>query len=224
VSWRTVYSNLMRQHIFKRAENRSKNTLITQLKEELEKRDRGMRQLENMVHKYELERAHANAHTQMQGAANQNKNMEVLVCELEADQIRYRAEVKAQLEELQRNHTQIEKLEKAKDELIAENKALREQLHPKLVGLDIEDKRTMQRAKYEVDSCVAELASLRQLVKQAQTTQGQDVGMDLNESILQNPSNSLLGSIGAIKQEAAALRTAFTTVYAESLGNNCAVQ
>jgi chromosome segregation ATPase len=208
------------------AEAQAKDHMIIQLKVELADKNTCISRLQETL---KVQQQSSRSLTSSVSDKRSQAETESLVQHLEAEQLRYRAEIKAQLDDIQGKKIQMEQLKSFNHSLSSENNHLRQQLQGISQSsshqsyFQQEEKQMVQKAKQEALSCIAELKSLKQLIQQALS--GKDPSFHLPSSNLTpTKDDSLISNMNQIKQEAVELRSIFTTAYAETLGNDCAVQ
>lgn len=218
-----------------------RDTLITHLESELSKsnqessgellvRERRIKELEEVI------KRNATISMMPKGPAKNNAHLEAQIRDLEAEQVRYRAEVKLLTEEMREKDSRISQLESSRFSDQNASDARGRQYYPY-------NKYPDQAAlKQEAAAVAAELSSLRVLVRQAgkdssafSSLRESEIGVRGATSgsspmpkempgSLANNDDSIQASLATIKHEADALRAAVTTFYAESVGSDCAVQ
>jgi chromosome segregation ATPase len=176
----------------------NKDKIITKLKEELANNDARVGELEESLKKANL--------NQVKGPNKNTAHLEAQIRDLEAERMRYRAEIK-------NYQVRVEQIEADQG---------RQGYHK---GAD--EKENAVGLREEAAAVAAELTSLRVLVHQA----GKDSSAfsALRESEIGGrdfacADSSLPASISTIRRETDALRSAVTAIYAESVGSECAVQ
>eukprot|EP00026_Physarum_polycephalum_P016022 Phypoly_transcript_16846.p1 GENE.Phypoly_transcript_16846~~Phypoly_transcript_16846.p1 ORF type:complete len:192 (+),score=46.82 Phypoly_transcript_16846:3-578(+) len=187
-----------RTHRVFESELGNKDGAIAKFKQEQANHDARVGELEEALKKANLNHA--------KGPSKNVAHLEAQIRDLEAERMRYRAEIK-------NYQMRVEQMETAQG-----RQGYRR-------GAD--EKENTVELKEEAAAVAAELTSLRVLVRQA----GKDSSAfsALRESEIggrdfERADSSLQSSIATIRRETDALRSAVTAIYAESVGSECAVQ
>lgn len=187
-----------------------KDKTIEDHDQEIEAKERHIKELEEALKKATL------APTKMPPAKNV-AHLEAHIRDLQAEQVRYRAEIQAYRDDIRALKLQI----------------LSEPRRGGARGGSGDGDGEFSNLREEAAAVAAELTSLCVLVKQAgrdssafSALRESEIGRDfhLGQGQGQGSDETLAGSLATIKRESDALRAAVTSFYAESVGSDCAVQ
>lgn len=190
----------------------------TSLKDKtIEDQEDMMTDKEHQIKKLEEALKKASISTKMPPTKNV-AHLEAHIRDLQAEQVRYRAEIKAYLEDIR----------------VLRQKVLHLEASPRRRGKAGGDPEDTAELQEEAAAVAAELTSLCVLVRQAgrdstafSALRESEIGRDFLYQPAGQASTgptTLAGSLATIKRESDALRAAVTAFYAESVGNDCAVQ